>query len=168
MSFLNLSYKLQLQFEKSQSFLEKCLKSCKAKNSQKNSHETSSNRKKYKVSRGVQVNLYNEEEPKGELTVQLIAGNNRYNVEDVVVIEENKTEKHTFDGFLKNLGTVISAHYVGKNEQQKKKPVDITSSVSIIKRLKTTKYVQVIFFFCYSSVTVFFHITTTSHIVRSR
>lgn len=99
---------------------------------------------KCKVSRGIQVNLENKEEPKGELTVQLIAGNNRYNVEDVLIIEENKKEKDTFDGFLKNLGTEISACFVSKNEPKKKKPLNITSSVSIIKRLKTTGYVQVI------------------------
>ncbi|XP_072397545.1 uncharacterized protein [Diabrotica undecimpunctata] len=49
--------------------------------------------------------------------VEIIAGSTRYNLNDLVIVEEQKCDQLNFNGFLRNLGTVISASFGPKYER---------------------------------------------------
>lgn len=74
--------------------------------------------------------------PQNNATVELIAGSNKYDVKDIVVVEyENEPVK--YDGFLKNLGTEVSVSFARKDKTPSdSKKVIMTNSMSIIKHNK--------------------------------
>ncbi|KRT85152.1 zinc-finger associated domain containing protein, partial [Oryctes borbonicus] len=71
--------------------------------------------------------LFKEElyETKGKLTassdiVEIISDKGKYNLKDVLIIEDGSHQKSNYEGFLKNLGSAISADFVPKNNPTKK------------------------------------------------
>lgn len=125
LSLLNLSYKLILQFEKSQTVLDDYFQICGLKTKEQvNQHDQ----------KNVEENC--ECTP---IPVELIAGENRYDVKDLIIVVEENEEPQQYDGFLKNLGTEISASFVNDRlKNSKKNQADaIVNSISIIKKNKT-------------------------------
>lgn len=122
LSMLNLSYRLIVQFEKSQKLLEKYF----------TKHGLKNNRQIRPENESEEINRH--EEP-SDAPVELILGENKFDVKDILIIEDEKQDDNQFDGFLKNLGTEISASFV-KSKSQKSKPnvVKDNHSVTIIKK----------------------------------
>lgn len=74
-------------------------------------------------------------EPKGTGNVELIIGQEKYNLNEVLIVEEQSNNKINYEGFLKNLGSTISAKFVDKN--YKSKPVEPESELVVLKKDKT-------------------------------
>lgn len=120
LSLLNLAYKLISQFENSQNVLDKYFVTHGLKNSEHIEIESE------KVSE-------NQEIP--AVPVELITGQNKYDIKDLIIVVEENEEPPYYDGFLKNLGTEISASFVkGKVNKSKQNQTKINNSVSIFKK----------------------------------
>lgn len=66
--------------------------------------------------------------------VELISVDGTFDVKDLLIVEEVDEKPESFDGFLRNLGTEISAVFVENGEQQTKKEEPSSYDVTITKR----------------------------------
>ncbi|KAI4459071.1 zinc finger protein [Holotrichia oblita] len=64
--------------------------------------------------------------------VEIISGTEKYNLKDILIIEDDKKNKHNYDSFLNNLGSVITADFVPKNFQRKKLEEDKLHVVNLV------------------------------------
>lgn len=112
-SFLNLAYKFVVDYEKSEAVLKE------------------------------HFNLGDFNDAlKTEATVEIISANGRFDANDLVIVEEEDDKPEGFDGFLRNLGTEVSAFFVENDEEQvkKKKTIDV---YDVTIRQLSTKNIEV-------------------------
>ncbi|KAJ8970603.1 hypothetical protein NQ314_001138 [Rhamnusium bicolor] len=70
--------------------------------------------------------------------VEIIIGSNKYDLKDVVIIEEEKKDQEEFRGFLDNLGKTITAKFVNRsNRKHCSKNVNEEEPVVLIEKIDT-------------------------------
>lgn len=53
-------------------------------------------------------------------TVEIISDKGKYNLRDLLIIEDEGKQDMNYEGFLRNLGTAISAHFTSKDSKKRK------------------------------------------------
>lgn len=99
----------------------------------------------YKVHRLIEISQYqlsrlfkediqvNKRNVSSELdTVEIIYSKGKYNLKDILIVEENSQETLNFEGFLRNLGSEIRADFVSKNDVKKPTKEDEFHVVNIV------------------------------------
>ncbi|KAF7268379.1 hypothetical protein GWI33_018481 [Rhynchophorus ferrugineus] len=98
--FLKISYDLKVQYKESQEQLKNCFKSSeKEKNC------------------STQVTATNNEDK--EASVEIVVGSQKFDIQNVLIVEDDDEKVENYDAFLDNLGTNITASYVNKDYRPK-------------------------------------------------
>jgi uncharacterized Zn-finger protein len=136
LSLLKISYEFQVQFKNSQRLLEN-VKEASTKKIVDLKHKFCEE-SAYAKSQDKQLKALSA------APVELIYGENKFDLGDVVVIEEEKEEDFSFEGFLKNLGKEISAEFVKEANVTKSPPVQASVEQTLkkfdVERLKVKTY----------------------------
>ncbi|EFA05700.2 Cdc2 kinase-like protein [Tribolium castaneum] len=111
LSYLKIAFEFQTQFKKSQEILHKTLK--------------------------IEVPPRNNntsvvQQPVSTPTVELICGESKFDLNDIIIIEENQADRTSFQGFLSNLGTEISASFLGESHKNVQIPEPVENDVVIL------------------------------------
>lgn len=98
--------------------------------------EESQNKLKDILGEGYQSKLqYNQNESDNDnsASVELIYGENKYSLDDLLVVENTEEENYNFNGFLKNLGKEIFATFTDKSDEDLYRPTleDTNGQVTI-------------------------------------
>lgn len=117
-SFLNLSYKFVVDCERSETVLKEHFK----------------------------LSVF-EDISENKRSVELISVNGKFDVKDLLIVEEVDEKPDNFDAFLSNLGTEISAVFVKNEEKQIKKEEPSSYNITITKtevKEETVEEIEVI------------------------
>ncbi|XP_063912581.1 zinc finger protein 415-like [Zophobas morio] len=120
LSFLKIAYEFQEQFYSSQNLLGKVTEEVPVEKS-----EICCNRKE-----SVSEKPPTEERP--VVAVELIYGDNKFDLNDVLIVEDEKRDKISYDGFLKNLGSEVSAKFIHKHASRVHNDENCDDSVEVI------------------------------------
>lgn len=122
-SLLNLAYKFIVDFEKNEKILKHHFKEVEV------------------------VHVENEKEEsvlqtRKNVPVELITSDARFDVRDVVIVEEEDNKNEVFEGFLSNLGSEISAMFVEGNEKHRRKEEPQSHTITITRIDETEEQVN--------------------------
>lgn len=80
--------------------------------------------------------------PEHNPSVEVIIGKKKFNLNDIVIVEEVKVKSQNYSGFLNNLGKTVSATFVKKDLQYESKIVFEENPIVVIEKKKTLEEPQ--------------------------
>lgn len=119
LELLKISYDLVIQFRESQKKLQEQFKEL----GQGSDEEEFSNK---------------SEEVVQKAPVEILVGGEKFNINDLLIVEEDSDDTEPFDGFLKNLGTSVSASFVKKGYEKPK--LHLETPNLIIEKIQQGKF----------------------------
>ncbi|XP_018569478.1 zinc finger protein 669-like [Anoplophora glabripennis] len=120
---LKISYNLKIQFKKSEKILLQHFKN---------------------MSDPFKLNNENSESKTEDLSdetshVEIIVGSSKYDLKDILIVEEEKSDEENFKGFLNNLGKTVTAKFVNKAKSLQKSVHEEKAILQIEKLESPTK-----------------------------
>ncbi|CAH0547711.1 unnamed protein product [Brassicogethes aeneus] len=77
-------------------------------------------------------NVPKVETPSKKASVEILIGDNKYDIKDLVIVEDEDKNESSYEGFLRNLGDTVSAKIVSKDYTYK--PVEPESEIIIVEK----------------------------------
>lgn len=130
LSFLKMALKFILQFEESQIKIDKIL----------GIHLSESNldakdNERFKLLDKETEGFKNVENKNDVTPVEVIYGENKFSLSDLILVEEEEKEGNNFSGFLRNLGKEVSASFTDKSRENKVETAESTGvSITVIEK----------------------------------